>query len=123
METYRWVTGLTIAVVFGGLVTQYYARRIKILVGGDIAEYRISIPISIGFVESLFFTIGVAFHLSGVMVAMVAWMGAKMAACWGDETQRGKVSNICTIRFLLLTGTLSSMLFSVIGGLVCAERI
>jgi hypothetical protein len=82
METYRWVTGLTIAVVFGGLVTQYYARRIKILVGEDNPEYRISIPISIGFVESLFFTIGVAFHLSGVMIAMVAWMVAKMAACW-----------------------------------------
>ena len=114
------MTALTIAVVFGGRVTQYYVRRIKILVGEGNPEYRISIPISIGFVESLFFTIGVAFHLSGVMVA---WMGAKMAACWGDKTQRGKVSNICTIRFLLLTGTLSSMLFSVIGGLIRAGRI
>jgi len=119
METYRWLTGLTIAVVFGGLGTQYYARRIKMLVGEDNPEYRISIPISIGFVESLFFTIGVASHLSGVMIAMVA----KMAACWGDEKQRGKVYNIYTIRFLLLTGTLTSMLFSVLGGLICAGKI
>jgi hypothetical protein len=47
------VTGLTIAVVFGGLVTQYYARKIKILVGEDNPEYRISIPISIGFVDGV----------------------------------------------------------------------
>ena len=47
------MTGLTIAVVFGGLVTQYYASKIKILVGEDNPEYRISIPISIGFVDGV----------------------------------------------------------------------
>ena len=123
MDVYRWVTGLTIALVFGGLVTQYYARRIKILVGEDDPEYRISIPVSIGLVESLFFTLGVAFHLSGVMMAMIAWMGAKMAAHWGDERQRKKVCNIGEVRFLMLTGTLTSMLFSIIGGLICAGKI
>jgi len=123
MDTYRWAIGLAVALAGGGLITQYYARRIKMLVGKHDSEYRLSIPISIGLIESLFFTLGVAFNISGVMIAMVGWMGAKMAAHWGEERHRENLASVGTIRFLMLTGTLASMLFSIIGGLICAGKI
>ena len=83
MDTYRWAIGLSVALAGGGLITQYYARKIKILVGNNDSEYRLSIPISIGLIESLFFTLGVAFNISGVMITMVGWMGAKNGSTLG----------------------------------------
>ena len=123
MESLRWPVGLLVSLVFGGIVTQYYARKVKKLIGDEDPNYRILIPLSIGVIESLFFTIGVAFNLSGVMIAMVAWMGAKMAAHWGNESQEHQISNIVTVRFLVLVGTMISLLFSMIGGLICAGKL
>ena len=99
METLRWTVGLSVALVCGGIVNQYWARKLKKLIGDEDPQYRILIPLSLGVVESLFFTIGVAFDLSGVMIGMVAWMGAKMAAHWGIESKEHQVKNIGTIRF------------------------
>ena len=123
MEALRWPVGLLVSLVFGGIVTQYYARRVMKLIGDEVPSYRLFIPLSIGVVENLFFTIGVAFNLSGVMIGMVAWMGAKMAAHWGKESQEHQVSNIVTVRFLVLVGTMISLLFAMIGGLICAGRL
>ena len=123
MEALRWPVGLLVSLVFGGIVTQYYARRVMKLIGDEVPSYRLFIPLSIGVVENLFFTIGVAFNLSGVMIGMVAWMGAKMAAHWGKESQEHQISNIVTVRFLVLVGTMISLLFAMIGGLICAGKL
>lgn len=64
-----------------------------------------------------------AFNISGVMIAMIGWMGAKMAAHWGEERNKEKLGSVATIRYLMLTGTLASMLFSIVGGLICAGKI
>ena len=48
MEAFRWIAGLFVSLVFGGIVTQVYARRIRKLVGDEDPHYRISIPISLG---------------------------------------------------------------------------
>jgi hypothetical protein len=55
MEAFRWIAGLFVSLVFGGIVTQVYARRIRKLVGDEDPHYRISIPISLGVAENLFF--------------------------------------------------------------------
>lgn len=123
MEIFRWVFGLLVALVFGGIATQFYARKVRKLVGDEDPHYRISIPIALGVAENLFFTMGVAFDLSGVMVAMVTWMAAKMAAHWGKESQEIRVKNIETIRFMVLMGTMISLLFSMIGGLICSGKL
>ena len=123
METLRWTVGLFVSLVFGGIVNQYWARRLRKLIGNEDSQYRIFIPLSLGVLENLFFTIGVAFDLSGVMVGMVAWMGAKMAAHWGRESKEHQVKNIETVRFLVLAGTMLSLLFSMIGGLICAGKL
>ena len=57
------------------------------------------------------------------MIGMVAWMGAKMAAHWGKETLEQQVTNIVTVRFLVLVGTMISLLFAMIGGLICAGKL
>ena len=123
METLRWTVGLFVSLVFGGIVTQYWARRLRKLIGNEDPQYRIFIPISLGVLENLFFTIGVAFGLSGVMVGMVAWMGAKMAEHWGIESKEHQVKNIETVRFLVLGGTMISLLFAMIGGLIFAGKL
>ena len=123
MIALRWAVGLSVALIFGGIVTQFYARRIRHLVGDEDHHFRIAIPISLGIAENLFFTIGVAFELSGVMVAMVTWMAAKMAAHWGKKTLDNRVTHIETIRFTVLMGTMVSLLFSMVGGLICAGRL
>ena len=123
METLRWTVGLSVSLVCGGIVNQYWARRVRKLIGDEDSQYRILIPLSLGVVEKLFFTIGVAFDLSGVMVGMVAWMGAKMAAHWGRESKEHQVKNIETVRFLVLGGTMISLLFAMIGGLICAGKL
>jgi hypothetical protein len=63
MEALSWTAGLFVSLVFGGIVTQYYARRVRKLIDDEDPNYRLFIPLSIGVVESLFFTIGVAFNL------------------------------------------------------------
>lgn len=123
MEIFRWVFGLLVALFFGGIVTQFYARKVREIVGDEEAHYRISIPISLGVAENLFFTMGVAFDLSGVMVAMVAWVGAKMAAHWGRDSQETRIKNIETVRFMVLMGTMISLMFSMIGGLICSGKL
>lgn len=123
MVALRWCAGLSVALVLGGIVTQIYARRARKLVGDQDPHFKISIPISLGIAENLFFTLGVAFELSGVMVAMVTWMAAKMAAHWGRESVERRITHIGTIRFTVLMGTMVSLLFSMIGGLICAGRL
>ena len=123
METLRWTVGLSVSLVCGGIVNQYWARRLRKLIGNEEPRYRIFIPLSLGVLENLFFTIGVAFDLSGVMVGMVAWMGAKMAAHWGRESKEHQVKNIETVRFLVLGGTMISLLFAMLGGLICSGKL
>ena len=123
METLRWTVGLSVPLVFGGIVTQCWARRVRKLIGDEDPQYRILIPLSLGVVESLFFTIGVAFDLSGIMMGMVGWAGAKMAAHWGRESTNHQVKNIETVRFLVLGGTMVSLLFAMLGGLICSGKL
>ena len=59
MEALRWPVGLLVSLVFGGIVTLYYARRVMKLIGDEDPNYRILIPLSIGssFLATRFFTI------------------------------------------------------------------
>jgi hypothetical protein len=123
MDTLRWTVGLSVSLIFGGIVTQFYARKVRDLVSTDDPQYRLLIPTCLGIVENLFFSIGVAFEVSGAMTAMVIWMGAKMAAHWGRDAEVGHVHKVATVRFFVLSGTMVSLLFAMIGGLICAGRL
>jgi sterol desaturase/sphingolipid hydroxylase (fatty acid hydroxylase superfamily) len=68
----------------------------------------------VGTVERAFFTVVVAAGLSGVAVAMILWIAAKMAAGWGGGS-RG-IQNSEAFRFTALLGDLISMMFALVGG-------
>jgi hypothetical protein len=68
----------------------------------------------VGTVERAFFTVVVAAGLSGVAVAMILWIGAKMAVGWGGGSQG--IQNSEAFRFTALVGDLISMMFALVGG-------
>jgi hypothetical protein len=75
-----------------------------------------------GMVERFFFTLVVAFDVSGAATAMVGWMGAKLAANWNRPDLQGQTDEekVTQARFAfsaLLAGALS-MTFALIGGLI-----
>ncbi|MDX2452471.1 hypothetical protein [Desulfosarcina sp.] len=54
MESFRWLVGLSVALVLGGIVTQIYARRVRQLVGDQDPHYRISDTLwDVGSVDTL----------------------------------------------------------------------
>ena len=59
----RWTAGLFVSLAFGGIITQYYARRVRKLIGDQYPQYRVLIPIPIVLVENLFFAIVVVFEI------------------------------------------------------------
>ena len=92
-----WLLGLTWALVVGHLVTKFVLNRIRafLVAAGTAAGDTGTLPWSIGTgvpswltgtIERLFFTTAVAFELSGVATAMMAWMGVKLAANWNRRS-------------------------------------
>lgn len=78
-------------------------------------------PVLIGISERLFFTLLVAFQVTGVAGGIIAWIGVKMAVGWG-AVKEGRTPH----RALAFTGLLSSLvslLFAVVGGLICNGAI
>ena len=75
----------------------------------------------VGLIERLFFTLIIAFGISGAAISMAAWITVKMASTW---KRLARENNPWTGPFALssLLGNLVSMLFALIGGLVCREQ-
>jgi len=65
-----------------------------------------------GIIERVFFTVVVAFDVSGTATAMMGWIAIKMAAVWNVSQPRA-----ATIFTAL--GGLMSMFFALTGGLIC----
>lgn len=116
----RWIVGLLISIVVGHFVTIWTLRGLRRTFKYQPPSYRVIPPWINGVVERLFFTVVVAFDFSAVTVGMVAWIAAKMAAHWNTKQQ---IENIEAIRFSALMAGLVSMLFAVIGGLICQGKI
>jgi hypothetical protein len=73
-----------------------------------------------GSLERFFFTVAVAFNVSGYVVAMIAWTALKMATDWNRP--QGASHNPAGAWTALLGG-LMSMFFALLGGLVCGGLI
>ena len=87
------------------------------IAAGDIPSWLV------GLIERTFFTILVAFNLSATSVAMIIWVAVKMLYNW-DIVWREREN--MTVRSLALSGLLGnivSMLFALIGGLICRGSI
>lgn len=129
-----WLVGLLgVSVVLGSICTWAAWRGLRAFFEATVQERewvvppeqteRIPIqPILIGILERIFFTVLVAFAVSGVATAMIVWVGAKMASGWnrivgGGETWRRMLA------FNGLMSSLISLLFAVVGGLIANGNI
>jgi len=75
--------------------------------------------------ERLFFTVVVAFDVSGAAIAMIGWITLKLATNWnrpGTQSQE-QWSKWSAWAFSALIGGLVSMLFALLGGLGWRGRL
>ena len=135
-----WLIGLTFSLVGGGLasgLTTHLWRKGKNIPSNSTPT------VFMGLIERLFFTFGIAFGLSGMAPAMVAFIAAKMVAGWNtygankkdgggaekpkDDAEKEKdavdSAPVKQLRMSALAGGIISILFATIGGLICAGRI
>lgn len=116
MDTNQWAIGVLGSLIGGaflaGIVTAIYR--------GERSSAWNGLPM--GLIERFFFTIGVAFALPGIGVAMIGWLTVKMVTGWNRaEAEGGEPGK--RRRMSALAGGLTSMFFATIGGLICAGRI
>ena len=80
-----------------------------------------------GLVERLFFTIVIAFDISGASVAMIAWLGAKLASNWNLRAREAhdEEDRLIAVQFSVSAAVagLLSMMFALLGGLICRGDI
>lgn len=77
-------------------------------------------PEWIGLIERTFFTLIIAFNVSGAGVSMIAWIMVKMFSTWNRLL---KIEDLWAgpFAFSSLLGNLVSMLFALVGGLICRK--
>jgi len=75
------------------------------------------LPTLTGIIERIFFTIIVAFNVSGGAVAMIAWIGAKMAINWNRLSGENPVAR--AFAMTAFQAGIVSLFFALIGGLFC----
>lgn len=153
METFsRWTIGLVVSLLIGHFVTGEFVDLVR-------SHYRIdekwidenfdyglpNLPRwVIGPLERLFFTLLVAFNVSGVATGMMIWLLVKMVSNWNllipplvgenrnlktdEEKKREKEQDMHRAMLRRYTwsgflGTLMSLLFALLGGLICGGLI
>jgi len=128
-----WVLGLAFSLLLGlltgplldlirGRILQKARKKGEVIDDKDAKLYLESLYVSsklVGSIERLFFTILVAFNVSGTATAMIAWIAIKMATDWQRILPRGAKLTVRSLAFSALLGNMISLLFALIGGLIC----
>jgi hypothetical protein len=123
-----WTIGLFFSLVVGSVVTWLFLKVLRCWLGASEPKPRLSAgskgvpPWLTGMVERCFFTLLVALDVSGVPTAMVGWLAVKLATNWNHPDWKDKLDTR-TYAFSALLGGLVSMLFALVGGLVCAKKL
>ena len=129
---FRWFFGLGVfSLGLGCLLIYFFLEIVHIHIkakAGERGEQRayddVMKPLDVpswlvGLVERTFFTVLVAFNVSATALAILAWIALKMAFSW-NMVWREKVSiTLRSLAFSALLANLFSMLFALIGGLIC----
>jgi len=132
-----WAAGLFVSLVIGGLATSglldWIRKKIKekAKAKDEICEddykkffgHRYFSPWITGTIERLFFTILVAFNVSGTATAMIVWISVKMAVDWliviKDEREQWKRQMASSA----LLGSMISLFFALMGGLIFSKGV
>ena len=110
---FRWALGLSVALILGAVVTNIFVTRLRARIGANESGLTGVSPSLTGLIERLFFTVIVAFDISGTATAMMGWLGVKMASNWNRTALPDPGA------FSALLGGLVSLFFALVGGLVC----
>ena len=145
-----WILGLLISLLIGHYVTKKILNLLRSHVGCDdeamtrfLASHALNrnnstnethsddpdvlelnqVPPGLqGVLERFFFTIIIAFNVSGAAVAMMGWLAVKMVT----NLNRGDLPSRPIVRARALTGLIGglvSLTFALIGGLICWLKI
>lgn len=112
-----WIIGLSVSLLIGMVTGPILCSiRKKYTDEHKPKDPRIP-PTLVGLIERLFFTILIGAEISGGGVAMATWIFVKMATNWNGfkDDRAGAISG--------LLGSLISMFFALIGGLICRGRL
>ena len=118
----QWLTRISLAWIRGKIKDK--AKQIDNICDKQFDDFygiEYFSPSITGSIERLFFTILVAFDVSGTATAMMVWVSVKMAANWliviKDEKEQWKRQ----MAFSGLLGTMISLFIALIGGLIFHE--
>lgn len=117
----RWVIGLLVSLALGGLVTGWFLGRLRSYLkiarpaGRDVPNWLI------GLSERAFFTVVVAFGVSGAAFAMIGWITLKIVPNWELYVKHGATHK--ALAWSSILASLCSMFFALIGGLICRGQI
>ncbi len=122
-----WILGLGFSLILGHLcVDRFHARLHQYLVlgpksplGGEAARVPAWLT---GLVERLFFTVLVGVHGPGFSTVMMFWLGLKLVTNW-NHPDYGESSAARTFAYSGLLSGLLSMLFALVGGLICGSAL
>jgi hypothetical protein len=112
----RWIVGLVVALLVGGLVTGWFLGGLRSYLkiakpsGRDVPNWLI------GLSERLFFTVVVAYNISGAAVAMMVWIVLKIVPNWELYVRHGPSNKPLVWSSIL--ASLCSMFFALLGGLI-----
>ncbi len=122
METaVRWIVGLFVALVVGGMVTGWFLGSLRSYLNIARPSGREVPNWLIGLSERLFFAMVVAFNISGAAVAMVVWIVLKILPNWELYVKHGTANKPLVWSSIL--ASLCSMFFALLGGLICRAAI
>jgi hypothetical protein len=130
---WSWLIGLGgVSLILGSLVTwgvwkglhSFYEDTVE-RKGWDVEKSKIEkiprYPFITGILERVMFTLLIAFQVPGVGGGIFAWVGIKMVTGWGRVS--GGETPYRMLAFTGLLSSLTSMLFAVVGGLICNGQI
>lgn len=122
-QTIRLIIGLAISLGLGTLLTPIFLKAIRInvyKVHDKTYEKRApsgTPPWFTGVLERFFFTLAVAFNVGGAAVAMTSWILVKMVTDWHRYIEdKGDLEG--NLAFSALLGSMISLSFALVGGLV-----
>lgn len=121
----NWILGLGFSLVVGHFAVDYFLRELrKYMQLGDrpaLPGGMIRVPPWLtGGLERLFFTLLVAFGVSGTSTAMIGWLALKMVTNWNRRESEDDVKER-SFAFSALVAGLLSMFLALLGGLICAS--
>ena len=130
-----WMFGFAISVGLGMLLTPWLLSRIRSYITqkaehrGEVIDEEViekthlaSLYVPgwlVGITERVFFTILVAFDVSSTATAMIGWITIKMLTDWHRILKPDEKPWVRSLAFSALLGNMISLLFALIGGLIC----